>query len=296
MPALARVSGAGAGDLPQWLGRIGKAAGLHAPPRGTFLYGFTTAAALVAAINAMNVIGASRAFSGTGLLAPIVWEGSSWITVLAFFWIPWLAFRIAPPSVRPRWKLVIHIPGALLFALGHVSGFIGLRALAYAAAGAHYRIGPFWPDFAFELRKDAIGYALFIVGLAFIAHLLRQQRAGAAPAQPATFDIRDGARLTRVRLDEVLAVGSAGNYVEFVLRDGRRPMMRSSLSALEATLGPGGFVRTHRSWLVNAALVTGLRPEGSGDYAVAIDSLIVPLSRRFPDALARLKAPPPKQP
>ena len=55
-----------------------------------------------------------------------------------------------------------------------------------------------------------------------------------------------------MRLDEVLAIVSAGNYVEFVLRDGRRLLMRSSLSALEGELGPRGFLRTHRSWLVNA--------------------------------------------
>jgi hypothetical protein len=292
MPALARARTTGAGRRPNWFDRLGKTAGLHTPPRGTFLYGFTTAAALVAAINTMNVIGASREISGAALFAPIVWEGSSWITVLAFFWIPWLAFRIAPLVVRPRWKLLVHIPGALLFALGHVSGFIALRKIAYALAGSEYMVGGFWPNFAFELRKDAIGYALFILGLGFIAHLLRQQRAAATPeAPPPTFDIRNGARLSRVRLDEVLAIGSAGNYVEFVLHDGRRPMMRSSLSALEGELGPRGFVRVHRSWLVNAARVTGLSPEGSGDYAVEIGALTVPLSRRFPDALARLKAP-----
>jgi hypothetical protein len=38
--------------------------------------------------------------------------------------------------------------------------------------------------------------------------------------------------------------------------------------------------------------VTGLSPEGSGDDAIEIDALTtVPLSRRFPRALARLKAP-----
>ena len=60
---------------------------------------------------------------------------------------------------------------------------------------------------------------------------------------------------------------------------------------MSLSYGPRGFVRTHRSWVVNAAQVTGLRPEGSGDYAIEIDALTVPLSRRFSEALARLKAP-----
>jgi DNA-binding LytR/AlgR family response regulator len=50
-----------------------------------------------------------------------------------------------------------------------------------------------------------------------------------------------------------------------------------------------GFVRTHRSWLVNPARVTGLRPEGSGDYAVELGAVEAPLSRRFPQALAALR-------
>jgi DNA-binding LytR/AlgR family response regulator len=35
--------------------------------------------------------------------------------------------------------------------------------------------------------------------------------------------------------------------------------------------------------------MTALRPEGSGDYEVELGAVKVPLSRRFPDALARLK-------
>jgi hypothetical protein len=271
----------------------GDAAGTDGILRRTFLYGFGVAAAFAATINTMNVISDLRNLPDVGLFGPVVWEASSWITLMAFFWILWVAYRLAPPFVRPRWKLLVHIPGALLFALAHVSGFIVLRKLAYAAAGLHYGVDSFWPNFAYELRKDAIGYVVFIVGLAFIERLLREQRVIAKPEQPLTFDVRDGARLNRVRLDEVLAIASAGNYVEFILSDERRLMMRSPLSALEEELGPRGFVRTHRSWLVNAAQVTGLTPAGSGDYTVEIDTLTVPLSRRFPEALARLKAPTP---
>ena len=93
-----------------------------------------------------------------------------------------------------------------------------------------------------------------------------------------------------MRLDQVMAIRSAGNYVEVVLADGRKPLMRSPLSAVERELGPRGFLRTHRSWLVNAGQVTSLRPVGSGDYTVELGSVTVPLSRRFPRALAKLRS------
>ena len=77
--------------------------------------------------------------------------------------------------------------------------------------------------------------------------------------------------------------------VEFVLRDGRRLLMRSPLSALENELGPRGFLRTHRSWLINASKMTALKPEGSGDFTVELEGISAPLSRRFPMALEVLR-------
>ena len=277
------------GDFWQWLGMSGDPLGTSGTLRRTFFYAFAAAATMVAAINALNVITMGHEEPQLGLAGPLVWEVSSWISLIAFFWIPWIGYRLAPPFVRPRWKLLVHVPGALLFSLAHVSGFIALRKLVYGLAGDTYNFGAFLPHFFYELRKDSLGYALFIAGFALIEHLLRQQQLIETPGQTLTFDIRDGARLTRVSLGDILAVTSAGNYVEFVLRDGRRLMMRSPLSALEGELSPRGFLRTHRSWLVNASRMTSLKPEGSGDYTVELEGLSAPLSRRYPEALTKLR-------
>ena len=286
----ARDSARWIGDFWQWLGVSGDAVGTGGTRRRTLFYGFAAAGVMVAAVNAINVITDAHEMPREGILGPVVGEASSWLTLMIFFWIPWIAYRIAPPFVRPRWKLLVHIPAALVFSLVHVTGFVGLRKLIYWLASDHYEFGRFWPHFFYEFGKDALGYALFVAGFALIEHLLRQQQLIETPGQTLTFDIRDGAKLNRVRLDQVLAIASAGNYVEFVLRDGRKLLMRSPLSALETELGPRGFLRTHRSWLVNAKAMTALRPEGSGDYTVELGELPVPLSRRFPEALAKLRA------
>jgi hypothetical protein len=277
------------GDIWQRLGLNGLFFGTDSARKQAFIYSYVVAALFVTAINTLNVMSAVHDMPRLNPVEPVIWEGSSWLTVLAFFWIVWLGWRLAPLNVRPRWRLLIHIPAVLLFSFAHVSGFVALRILAYRALGGTYHVGHFWVGFLYELRKDAFGYVMFLVGFAFIEHLLRQQRPAPAAA-PATFDIRDGAKLTRVPLADILAVSSAGNYVEFALADGRRLLMRSPLSAVESDLTGHGFVRTHRSWLVNESAVTGLNPEGSGDYGVRLGSLNVPLSRRFPDALARLRA------
>jgi len=93
-----------------------------------------------------------------------------------------------------------------------------------------------------------------------------------------------------VRPADIITATAAGNYVEFRLQDGRRPLMRATLSRVEATLSAHGFVRTHRSWLVNAAHLRSVAAEGSGDYQLELhDGVQAPLSRRFPQALARLR-------
>ena len=131
---------------------------------------------------------------------------------------------------------------------------------------------------------------MLVIAIFWAVTLIVRKGAQPEPETNPFFDIRDGARLLRVTFDDILAVTSAGNYVEFSLRDGRKPLMRKPLSAMEDELSPRGFVRTHRSWIVNGGAVTALKPEGSGDYTVAeLGPISAPLSRRFPEALDRLR-------
>ena len=274
------------GDVWQWLGISGTALGTGGTSRKTFWYAYATTAVFAGVVNLLNVLTIRHDRPELGLLEPAIWEGSSWLSLLVFFWIAWIFWRLAP--LRSGWRLLLHIPGALLYSLAHVGGFIALRKFAYWALGSRYAFGE---NFFYELPKDALAYGLFVAGIALIEHLLRQQQLIQTPGQSLTFDIRDGAKLTRVRLSDILAITSAGNYVEFALQDGRRLLMRSPLSALESDLEGRGFVRTHRSWLVNSARVTALKPEGSGDYEISLGSLDVPLSRRFKAALTKLREP-----
>jgi hypothetical protein len=288
-PPKARGDGARRiGDLWQWLGISGSVSGPNGVTRRAFFYGYGVAAGMVGIFCVIEVITVRHEQPQFGLGAPILWEGSSWVTYMLFFGLVWIGHRLAP-LLRVRWRLLLHVPLVVLFSLVHVGGFILLRKLVYALAGLRYEFGSFLPHFGYELSKDSIGYLGFVSMFALIEYLLRQQTLIDTPGQSLTFDIRDGAKLTRVQLDQVLAVASAGNYVEFVLQDGRRLLMRSPLSAVETALEPRGFLRTHRSWLVNAARMTALKPEGSGDYAIELGSLTVPLSRRFPEALAKLR-------
>jgi hypothetical protein len=218
---------------------------------------------------------------------------SAALSIALFPAVEWL-LRVAPPGPG-RWLrfAAVHGPATLVYCLVHVIGFVGLRRLIYLALGGHYS-GPL--DLGYEYPKDLRSYLGLLVTLwaaRVIARLWVQ--VGERRAEPiiqAIFDIKDGSRTIRAPVAEILAVTSKGNYVEFLLVDGRRPLMRTTLAAVEASLGPEGFMRTHRSWLINPRHVRALVSEGAGDYRVELEKgTQAPLSRRFPRALAALRAP-----
>ena len=255
-----------------------------------FLWGAGATAAIIFGVTLVNVATIHHDMPHLDPREPWIWEVSSALTIYALLWLPWLAQRIAPlEEWRSPRTWAVHAAGILIWSALHVTGFLLLRYGAYALAGGEpYQFGDLRDEFPYELRKDILSYTLTSCAF-WVARRLALQSTATAPDQAATFDIRDGAKVTRVAITDILAVASAGNYVEFHLADGRKPLMRASLAAVEGQLSPFGFVRTHRSWLVSAARVTGLTPAGSGDYTVQLGTLEAPLSRRFPAALMRLR-------
>ncbi len=222
------------------------------------------------------------------LWEPAVWEYTSALATLLSCGIIYLAIRIAPArdSRWPRFVLV-HALASLVFSLLHIILMNAMRVGVYALVGRHYTFGEagFW----YEYRKDLIAY--LILATIFWFFTREDTPAAAASNGPRMIDIRDGKRLLRVPIEDIHAIRAAGNYVEFVLADGRRPLVRQSLLVAQRELG-SDFIRIHRSWAVSIAHVRELRAMGAGDYEVELaGGLKAPLSRRFPEALSRLRAP-----
>jgi two-component system LytT family response regulator len=105
------------------------------------------------------------------------------------------------------------------------------------------------------------------------------------PGAPPCIEIRDGARRIWLDTHDVLWVEAAGNYVELHLRD-RGLLRRQTLSAIERELVDVGFVRIHRSRLVNLRHVLATETNDSGDFTVTLtDGRQVSGSRRWRGAL-----------
>ncbi len=70
-------------------------------------------------------------------------------------------------------------------------------------------------------------------------------------------------------LTEIVAVQAEGNYVS--LRHRPNPyLLRESLSSMAEKLKPFGFIRIHRSVLVNIAAVEEIQPLPTGEYRLRV--------------------------
>lgn len=305
---LADNRGGGGGRIGSWDGRLlrgmsGRGPGTNGSQPVDFSRAVGWVALFLVAIDGVNVLSALHDAHAAGrhLMAwkPVVAEASSGAGMLAGCGIIYLALRLAPPGRTAGWRLVCtHGLASLVFSGVHVAIMMGLRVLIYASRGLHYR-PPLPADLLYEYRKDALAYAI-IAGIFWLARPAKRGCAEAATTafardvadEPAEIEVGEEGRRLRVSVHSVLAVRAASNYVEHLLDDGRRPLTRGSLKSAEEALTEYGFVRTHRSWIVNRARVRRVEAVGSGDHRLELDTGVqAPLSRRWPAALAALLTP-----
>jgi two-component system, LytTR family, response regulator len=100
--------------------------------------------------------------------------------------------------------------------------------------------------------------------------------------------IKVNGRIIVVRLPEVDWIEADGDYVSVHAGD-KKWLMRETIATLELRLAASGFVRIHRSALVNAERVKELRPLEKGEYTVILnDGTELKLSRNYRAAVERL--------
>ena len=81
--------------------------------------------------------------------------------------------------------------------------------------------------------------------------------------------IKTKGRILLIDAGDVIAVEAKGKYV-LLLHTSSSHMLRGSISTMEEKLNLHGFVRIHRSVLVNTALVEEIHPLPSGDYLLRV--------------------------
>src|ERR1700691_2156991 len=90
-----------------------------------------------------------------------------------------------------------------------------------------------------------------------------------ANSQSARIAVKARGRILFVSLSDVVAVHAEGNYVALLLTNCSH-LLRESISAVAKRLEPYGFIRIHRSVLVNIPFVEKIRPFSTGEYGLRV--------------------------
>jgi DNA-binding LytR/AlgR family response regulator len=103
------------------------------------------------------------------------------------------------------------------------------------------------------------------------ANLIRvlQRLESIARRRAARIAFKTKGRILFLDLAEIVAVQAEGNYVS--LRHRPNPyLLRESLSSMAAKLKPYGFIRIHRSVVVNISAVEEIQPLSTGEYRLRV--------------------------
>jgi DNA-binding LytR/AlgR family response regulator len=99
---------------------------------------------------------------------------------------------------------------------------------------------------------------------------------------PSRIAIKAEGKILFIDPAEVVTVEAQGNYVLLQRMSGSAFLLRQSLSAVAEKLLPYGFVRIHRSALVNAAYVEEIHSWTTGEYVLRVQGgKEFPVSRTF---------------
>src|ERR1700728_4989004 len=161
---------------------------------------------------------------------------------------------------------------SIVFVTGHVEHAVA----AFERHTVDYVLKPFSNESINEALDRACRRAKAERAATLIEALPQLQKLS-RPGHP-MIAIKAKARILFINPGDVVAVQAAGNYVS-LQRESDSYLLRESISMVAEKLKPYGFIRIHRSALVNTSFVVeikqystgkyGLRLEGGKEYAVA---------------------------
>lgn len=157
-----------------------------------------------------------------------------------------------------------HAPPAVVFVTAHEEYAIA----AFEKHAVDYVLKPFNPE-RIAQALDAASRRTAGERAVRLMAALPQLRSISQP-RSTRIAIKAKGRIVFVDPNDVVAVQAEGNYVLLQQRDTGSYLLRESISVMADKLRPYGFIRIHRSVLVNSSYVEEIQPWLTGEYGLRV--------------------------
>ncbi|MBL0017786.1 MAG: response regulator transcription factor [Bacteroidia bacterium] len=105
-----------------------------------------------------------------------------------------------------------------------------------------------------------------------------RKRVESSPSKSQAVLVSEADGFSVVRWEEIVYCEAAKNYTIFSFEDGKKIVASRTIGEYESLLGEHGFMRTHKSFLINLAKVTRYI-NGRGGQVAMIDKTLLPVAR-----------------
>jgi two-component system LytT family response regulator len=152
-----------------------------------------------------------------------------------------------------------------------VTAYDNYALQAFNIHAVDYLLKPLDP----ERFRIALGRARAEIALREAHHINENLRAllrtlKNTPQYQSRLIVKSSGRVTIVKTADVDWIGAEDDYA-CLHAQGRKHLLRETMSGLENQLDPDRFIRIHRSTIVNVERIKELRPLFHGDYAVVLN-------------------------
>ncbi len=227
---------------------------------------------------------------------PWALETTSHLALLVMFPVVlWFDERVPIRLSRWRQALLGHALFSVVFSLGHVVLMYVFRKLVWSvySPGNPYHWDNWLAQFGFEYLKDFRTYLVLLALVYLYRFVLRRLQgeaelvaegdrdAGEAPAESGRFLVKKLGREFLVKTRDIDWIEACGNYVNLHVGERVYPL-RETMTRITERLEAQGFLRVHRSAIVNLDRIVELKQFESGDGEARLSNdASVPFSRSY---------------
>ena len=191
------------------------------------------------------------------------------VPAMALAWIAHLLLERYVWRLPMQWKVLSHLPAAIIFSLAWYVAILVIRELRGDWLTEGFVVRPFVPvAFAWQMFQGVTFYTL--AALASLSIVLSRRLAemtnileGPVRDSSKTLLLRtiDGAE--SVAIESITTISGAGDYSELRTSE-RKYLTTTTLADFEKRLPKDAFLRAHRSHIVRLAAIVRSEPAGNG--------------------------------